>query len=262
MNTTAEHVQRADRYFGHMIGIVLNESNGPTPVIETERRGRPEEGFSDAWPLLALKKGSRCWVSASATALSTLPMAMRNSLRGTQQEFALHSAIVADLRDAKGIFDKLSAYIFLPTIVPLAPYLAGRIKLQLIRESVQLWKGGIIPEESIKDGTAFGVYLDDQLVSWAEATPLPTITGQFGVMLVGIETHPEHRGKGYAKAALACLTQEVCKRDMTPIYFCGKHNKASQKTVLACGYSLYGEWWRFRESDLKESNKSNVCDSQ
>jgi predicted GNAT family acetyltransferase len=102
-----------------------------------------------------------------------------------------------------------------------------------------------IPQESVLAGTALGVFTPaDEVVSWVEATPLPTVTSRHGVMLVGIETREGYRRQGLAKAALAELTRHVIARCNVPLYACAHVNDASQRTALACGYRLYGETLR------------------
>jgi hypothetical protein len=105
--------------------------------------------------------------------------------------------------------------------------------------------GAFVPFESIDAGTAFGAFTGgsagDVLASWAEATPLPTVTPQFGVALVGIETAAEHRRRSLARAVLAALTRRVLDLGRVPLYSCAASNVASQRTALSCGYALYAE---------------------
>jgi hypothetical protein len=111
----------------------------------------------------------------------------------------------------------------------------------VIRPIMLQEKPSDVPDESVQAGTAFGVFIGNALVSWAEATPLSTVTPRFGVMLVGIETVEGYRQRGYARAVLAALTARVISMGCVPLYSCAQQNIASQRTALSCGYELYGE---------------------
>ena len=232
MNQYNEHRQRADRYFGHMFGVDSEQARSLVTVAVTDRRTRHEEGYGNAWPVLALSRESGLWLSLAPSAES------------------LAEVLAGELRERRGRFAVKPSQIFVPSAQPPAAATIEGAEIRPIHAPVPSWGGGTVPTESIAQGTAFGVYLGSELAAWAEATPLPQATARFGVLLVGIETHPEYRRQGYARAVLTRLTEEAHRRDLTPVYFCGGNNVASQRTALAAGYVPYGEWWRIRATDL------------
>lgn len=223
-----------------MFALGSSDPGNRDTFVITERRSRREEGFGDVWPLLAFRENGCCRVSIS-------PMALAGLTSGSQEDYA--NELIRNLRNTPSFFGVLPSLVFLPAASLPSPSLPEGISIRQIREQPPSWAEGKIPQTSIEAGTAFGVCADGEIVSWAEATPL-TVTGQFGVTLVGIETHSSYRHKGYARAVLVHLTREVCERGLTPVYFCSSRNEASQKTAMAGGYSLYGEWWRIRASDI------------
>lgn len=227
-----EHRRRADVYFGRLLGAPLFRDAAPATTIRSEERTVAAEGYGSPWLLLGLRIGPRNWLSVAP------------SLWSRAEDLA------ANLQHGTGCFARTPSPIFLPACEPSLPDLPAGAELRPIREPVASWGTAVIPHESLAFGTVFGLYLDGVLAAWAEATPLPEATPRCGVLLVGIETHPDYRRRGFAKAVLARLTQHVEERDLTPLYFCGGHNVASRKTAEACGYRLYGEWWRIREADL------------
>jgi predicted GNAT family acetyltransferase len=104
------------------------------------------------------------------------------------------------------------------------------------------------PEESLRDGTAFGVVVDGKLVSLASVVPTPEATSNYRLAWPGVETVPEYRRRGYGKAVVSAVTETLLSRDITPVYSCSVTNIASAKTAKSVGYQLYGEklQWRYQ----------------
>ena len=58
-----------------------------------------------------------------------------------------------------------------------------------------------------------------------------------GWLLEALETAPEHRRKGYAKALMKAALDNI---DGKPVYsHVSKHNEASLRTHIACGFEKY-----------------------
>ncbi len=63
-----------------------------------------------------------------------------------------------------------------------------------------------------------------------------------GACEVGIETLPEHRGRGLATAMTLALVQQAAAQGLTRVgWHCYAHNQASVATALAAGFALVGE---------------------
>ena len=58
---------------------------------------------------------------------------------------------------------------------------------------------------------------------------------------LAVETLPEHRGKGYAKAVLCDMAHKVLKMGKIPTYRASCYNTASIATALGCGFSEIGK---------------------
>ncbi len=58
---------------------------------------------------------------------------------------------------------------------------------------------------------------------------------------LAVETLPEFRGNGYAKAVLSNMAQKVIKMGKIPTYRASCFNKASIATALSCGFSEIGK---------------------
>ncbi len=53
-----------------------------------------------------------------------------------------------------------------------------------------------------------------------------------------VDTHPDYRGLGYAKAVVQKVTAYALQNDWLPVYFVNAENIASIKTAEACGFSI------------------------
>ncbi len=53
---------------------------------------------------------------------------------------------------------------------------------------------------------------------------------------IGVTTHEEFRGQGYATTAAAIVAEEVRKRGRTPVWSCGAHNEASLRIAEKLGF--------------------------
>lgn len=222
-----EHINRAERWFGFMLDSGLRPENTTGEMIRSLRRTAAEEGFGSPCAVMALAAQGGLCISASPDAYDVL------------EKFLGHNPGRKD----DWLKDYRHELVYLPAEVRPEQALHGPGEIQLITPATRP-PGYSVPEDSVKAGTALGVFLAGEIVAWSEATPLKLSTPEFGVMLVGMETAPEYRGRGYAKALLGRLTAEVCARGLSPVYCCGQDNAASRKTAEACGYELYGKWWR------------------
>ena len=102
------------------------------------------------------------------------------------------------------------------------------------------------PIESIQDGTAFGVIVDGKIVSRSSTIPTPNATKKFGLVWLGVETLPEYRRRGYAKAVVSGTTETILSRGQIPVYDHATWNKASENTAKSLGYQFYGESLRWQ----------------
>jgi RimJ/RimL family protein N-acetyltransferase len=59
----------------------------------------------------------------------------------------------------------------------------------------------------------------------------------------GVETPPEHRGRGYAPIAVAAWARRVQRAGKLALYSTSWENRASQRVAAKLGGRLYGEDW-------------------
>ena len=216
-------------------------------VFESIRRLKPEEGFSDKWPAFILRKKKGVFISLSPMLHEKVSHPLHSSSFINMPVDSLTREFTSILVDEDTINQVGCSFIYLPDEISGKINIPKGFKLKGIKIGENTSGSTYVPNESINEGTAFGIYEDDKLVSWAEATPLPTRTDETGIMLIGIETESRYRGKGFAKACLKVVTKKVLEINKIPLYFCSIKNIASQKTVLSCGYKIYGEMYRARK---------------
>lgn len=63
---------------------------------------------------------------------------------------------------------------------------------------------------------------------------------------IGVETHPAHRGKGFAVAAAVAMIHAVLAAGLTPVWSCRQENAASLRLALRLGFvvSRVGPYFR------------------
>ncbi len=237
---------RVNAYFAAMLGLTVDDvQEDGLYAGESHRRLERWEGYGSVWPVLLLRKGNRWWLSVAPGLLDAVLPVVQAAYAG--------DGFVTALADVMG--KALSGRLDIGVAHRSHQYVPARETPRIdvpegytIQPVTPAQKPPNIPDESVAAGTALGAYIDGDgtPVSWVEATPLPTATPRYGVMLVGIETQEGHRRRGLAKALLAELTRRVLDMGRVPLYSCSTTNIASQRTALACGYRLYGETLRLR----------------
>ena len=91
----------------------------------------------------------------------------------------------------------------------------------------------------IDNSFSVGLFLEDnpsQPVSWA-------VLSNYG-HIICVYTVEEHRRKGYSRATMLCLMQQILEADMTPILEIELHNIPSIKLNTGLGFveSLVATW--------------------
>jgi len=172
--------------------------------------------------VLILRKKGAWWLAVAPELLAEALPAVQTACGQPGFPDSLISGMRAVLANRYEI-RPVHALLFVPPERPRAsPNPTGRVVRAITADE----RPDNVPKESVEAGTAFGLFVGGTLACWAEATPLPTVTNRFGVMLVGIETAEGFRRRGYACAALAALTEHVVGIGRTPLYGCSARNTA------------------------------------
>jgi predicted GNAT family acetyltransferase len=251
-------VERLDDFYSECLGYPLkNVQSGEFRIVSSDRRLHYEEGYGIIFPFLLLCSNDRYLIS----------------VRPDMSE--LMSAFVQDISDAKAIFTEngikvigslyqsilsedipsglrwsqsLTHYIdkehFKPFTVTECRQLTYADQ-ELIDEMSKISEF-ICPDECIQNGTAFGVVVDGKLVSRSTTIITPNSTEKYNLVWIGVETLPEYRHNGYAKAVVSGITEIVLSRGQTPVYDHAIWNIASEKTAKSLGYQLYCETLRLQ----------------
>ncbi len=89
-------------------------------------------------------------------------------------------------------------------------------------------------EKPGNDVIAAAAYKGDILCAVAGAS-----NNQEAMWCVGIDTLPEHRGKGLGSHLIGMLSKEILAKGIIPLYSTWYSNIGSRKTAIACGYSPF-----------------------
>ncbi len=100
-------------------------------------------------------------------------------------------------------------------------------------------------QRNIKDGLAFRVFQKGKLVSVSEAPAIGHM--QDLIEEVGVDTLPEYQGRGYGKAVISAMTEEILNIGRIPIYRCSSKNEASIRLTKAIGYEKYADIIQFQQ---------------
>lgn len=99
-------------------------------------------------------------------------------------------------------------------------------------------RGTVIPknfwdseDDFFENGMAYSLLYKGQLASMAFSSY--KFDNQFEL---GIETHPEFRGKGFAELACAALIEYCLDNNYEPIWACRKDNRGSYQLALKLGF--------------------------
>jgi len=100
------------------------------------------------------------------------------------------------------------------------------------------WQGPVMPrffwdspESFERDGVAFSVFEGKRPLCVAFSAWIVA-----GVLEIGIETHPDARGRGLACAACAALIRHALSRGLEPVWSTHSENRASQSLALRLGF--------------------------
>jgi hypothetical protein len=95
------------------------------------------------------------------------------------------------------------------------------------------WTADYFEEITAKE-CCFGVFENDQLVSATDTPSMPYLPEQ--VQEIGINTLPQYRGKGYARAVTLCCIKALLVKNKCPLWSCAASNNASEGLAYAVGF--------------------------
>ncbi len=99
-------------------------------------------------------------------------------------------------------------------------------------ELVELTKPGPFAPRTIEMGEYIGIKVDGNLVAMGGERLKPEGYTEISAVC----THPEHRGKGYAKALMGTLTKVILERGETPFLHVAANNTPAIKLYEKLGY--------------------------
>lgn len=89
-------------------------------------------------------------------------------------------------------------------------------------------------ENFLAHGIGYALCIESEVVSEAYASQ------GGGAAEIGVITHPDYRGKGYAALIVSHLIQQCIEAGITPKWSCNVDNRASLLTALRMGFEING----------------------
>jgi hypothetical protein len=252
-------VERLDAFYSDSLNCVMASiKSGEVRIVLSERRLIREEGYGVVFPFFLLHSGCRSVISVRPDLvepvseivhdISDALALFKNTDALSIVEFWCKDVICTETAGGPKWSHNFVYYVdsehFRPFTIPECRRL-NPDDHDLIEEMNQISEFGC-PEESIKDGTAFGVIVDGKLVARSSTTPTPNATAKYGLVWISVETLPEYRHRGYAKAVVSGTTETILSRGQIPVSVYATWNKASENTLKSLGYQLYGEVLRWQ----------------
>jgi len=252
-------IERLDGFYSEALDGPLAEIEPwEIRVVGSERRLRREEGYGAIFPFWLLLARERCLISVRPDLEEPVQKIVRDAPDARELfeeeyavliEEALRKVLARDLLERLRRSHSLGFYATQEHFRPFTVSGCRRLTSEdraLVEEMDDVGVYGC-PEESVQDGTAFGVVVDGQLVARSSVVPTPEMTAKYRLAWPGVETLPEHRRRGYARAVVAGTTETLLARGITPAYDCAVANVGSANTARSVGYRLYSErlTWRY-----------------
>ena len=252
-------MERLDSFYSEWLGCSLKDVKSGETCIVTSELCLHREGYRVIFPFLFLCSGCRYVISVrpdlkeiisniiheSSDAMVLFRDDVVSSIESWCQD-VIPDNVVTGLERYHALVRYVDNEHFRSFTVPECRRLTSEDQ-NLVEEMNKICKFGC-PEESIKDGTAFGVIIDNKIVSRSSTMPTPDATSKYGLVWLSVETLPEYRQRGYAKAVVSGTTETILSRGQISVYSHATCNKASENTAKALGYQLYGEILRWRYS--------------
>ena len=93
-------------------------------------------------------------------------------------------------------------------------------------------------EVELDDWDVLGVAAEDKLVAAASAF----LWAGSQIADLGVITHPDHRGRGHARALVRAFSQRLLAAGYQPQYRCDPGNRASAAVARSAGLARFGTW--------------------
>jgi RimJ/RimL family protein N-acetyltransferase len=229
-------------YYSKWLGVPLDTMNSRGVIfIESSERDKLQVGYSRIFNIYAYKTGSLIIISYSkklTDGIKKIRQEIHCDMSTEEVNNAIQGVFSTPVRSAiKFCYNKIPSNIDTTNVVKLLdthyPKYQEFYTTQYPDAEVDNWMEDYFYSIS-KSESAFGVFIDKKLVSVTDAADMPYMEDK--VQEIGINTLPEYRGKGYAKAvSLACIKSSI-EKGKCPIWSCAKNNVASEKLAYSVGF--------------------------
>lgn len=252
-------MKQLDDFYSECLGFAIrNIKSGKLRVIASERRLINEEGYGIIFPFWMLHSADRYIISVRPDLFDLASTFIRNESDAKTLfddgaeviEIWLKSVLLKDdinkLRKSHSFELFVDREHFKPFNIPECRQLTTDDHALITEMDMDKGSNFGCSDECIRDGTAFGVIINGKIVSRSTTIITPSATNKYNLVWIGVETLPEYRKRGYAKAVVSGTTEILLSKGHVPVYSHADWNIASGNTARSLGYQFYGELLRWQ----------------
>jgi GNAT superfamily N-acetyltransferase len=236
-----DYLDLTKQYYAQWLGVEPIVMDHPGVIAHCcALRDVCQKGYSKPFPLY-------CWISGRTGIISysksveavvgTVLGDVKEDLTSSQAVDHLKRAFPDACQGRKFVFRQLPKEIDSSQTVKLSQrdYPAFlKFHLELYAQPISMdWLKPYF-DSLVERGYTFGIFVDHLLVSATDAPGMPFMDNQ--VVEIGINTRKNYRRRGYAKAAVAGMIQQLLRRGLVPMWSCAASNKASRALALSVGF--------------------------
>ena len=231
-------------------------------IIETDKRIKREESYSfirvfwwfrflDEYPVISVPHGAKSLISKWLSGKQNLKRLPTDQEADELMEiFNRHHEQNRELQAIRKYRHK--TFLCNRDTINKIPTVERRASLVRIdRLGLRYEESISSPDHCILDGLAYGISVDEKIVSVAIAhrTGLMEDT----IADVGIETAVPYRRRGYARAAVYAVADHCISKNGEAWYECSPRNMASQATALSVGFLPLAESLGLRTANVGDT---------
>lgn len=258
MSELDHHLHVAQRYYAHWLCIEPAElACPPTRLVVCSARDLPVEGYRSTVPVFTMVREGAVVVAVGSAYAAGRPAAVDrlrigldlSSIRSLRDD--LSPSDLRDVLDAAGVTGvSWQNKYYLAAVPGGEPPDWVRCLTEGDYDDYETFFRTVHPRADpsgwlreyfyplVTRRLMWAAAVDGILVSVTDVPSMPYLADE--IVEPGINTHPEYRQRGYAKAVCAAMIDEILRQGRTPVWSCARDNYGSAALAENLGYRLFG----------------------